>query len=171
MRVKDSNEPEHRVPIQLRWQVQGLTFWARWGWLIILVLSIIALLILIIGIVTPQRFSRSLAVAFVPDREDLDEQSPLPVKQWKGVRSGFFRNARAFLQGDYRLSGKPSGALAALYAEKGGTRVKGNMNMLYRETLDGDWEVVAQDGRRVRPGDIFRIGDKGPYFRIAVRGR
>lgn len=43
--------------------------------------------------------------------------------------------------------------------------------MLYRETLDGEWEVVAQDGRRVRPGDIFRIGDNGPYFRIAVRGR
>jgi hypothetical protein len=169
LRVKDSNEPEHRVPIQLRWQVQGLTFWARWGWLIILVLSIIALLTLIIGIVTPQRFSSSLAVAFVPDREDLDEQTPLPVKQWKGVRSGFFRNARAFLHGDYRLSGKPSGALAALYAEKGGTRVKGNP--LYRETLDGEWEVVAQDGRRVRPGDIFRIGDNGPYFRIAVRGR
>jgi len=169
LRVKGSSEPEHRVSIQLRWQVEGLTFWARWGWLIISILAVIALLTLILGIVTPQRFSGSLAIVFVPEREDLDEQSPLPIKQWKGVGSGFFRNARAFFQSDYRISGKPQGALAGLYAEKGGTRVKGNL--LYRETLDGEWEIVAQDGRKMHPGDIFRIGDQGPYFRIAVRGR
>lgn len=171
LRVKGSNEPEHRVPIRLHWQVQGLTFWQRWGWLILSILAVITLLILIIGFVSPQRFSASLAVTFVPEREDLDEQFPLPIKQWKGVRSGFFRNARAFLQADYRISGKGSGALAALFAEKGGTRVAGIGNPLYRETLDGDWENVAQEGRRVRPGDIFRIGEKGPYFRIAVKGR
>jgi hypothetical protein len=169
LRVKGSNEPEHKVPIQLLWQVEGLTFWQRWSWLIISILVLIALLILIIGILIPQRFSDSLAIVFVPEREDLDEQTPMPIKQWQGVGSGFFRNARAFFQGDYRISGKAQGALAGLYAENGGTKVKGNR--LYRETLDGEWELVIQDGRKVHPGDIFRIGENGPYFRIAVRGR
>ena len=171
LRVSGSHEPEHRVPIRLHWQVQGLTFWQRWGWLILSILAIITLLIVIIGFVAPQRFSASLAVTFVPEREDLDEQFPLPIKQWKGIRSGFFRNAKAFLHADYRISGKGQGALAALCAEKGGTRITGTGNPLYRETLDGDWENVAQERRRVRPGDIFRIGEKGPYFRIAVKGR
>ncbi len=171
LRVKGSNKREHRVDIQLNWQVIGLTFWQRWGWLILSILAILSLLFIVLGFVTPQRFSGSLALVFVPERDELDEQSPLPIKQWKGIGSGFYRNARAFLHPDYRLSNKPLGALAALYAETGGTRVIGTSSPLYRETLDGDWETVIEQGRRTRPGDIFRIGDNGPYFRIAARGK
>lgn len=173
LRVAKSERPEHRVEIRLRWQVQGLTFWQRWGWLILLILAILALLFIILGFVLPQRFQSTLAVTYVPDRAELDEQSPQPVKQWSGVRIGFYRNARAFLHPDFRLSGKPQGAVACLYAERGGARVAPGRGLsLFRETLEGDWEGVAADGRRARAGDVFRIGDRGPYFRITThRGR
>ncbi len=173
LRVAESERPEHRVEIRLRWEVRGLSFWQRWGWLILLILAILAALFIILGFVLPQRFSGTLAVTYVPDRAELDEQSPQPVKQWSGVRIGFYRNARAFLHADFRLSGKPQGAVACLYAERGGARVTPGRGLsLYRETLEGDWESVSADGRRARAGDVFRIGDRGPYFRITThRGR
>ena len=172
LRVAGSALDSHRVPIHLHWQVEGLTFWQRWGRLILTILGILLLLVIIAGYVVPHRFSGSLAVAFVPDREELDEQSPQPVLQWRGVGIGFYRHARAFLHPDYRLSGKAQGALASLHAQRASVDVKpGRSQSLHRESLDGDWENVAPQGRRVRAGDVYRIGDKGPYFRISTRGR
>ncbi len=171
LQVAGSDLAEHRVPIQLSWQVEGLSFWQRWGWLILSVLAALVVAFIVGGFVIPKRFVRSLAVAFVPERDDLDEQSPQPVRQWKGVGIGFYRNARACLQADFRLTGRPSGALAILQARGRSTQVvPGKGSRLFRETLDGDWEVVRPEGHRARGGDVFRVGDQGPYFRIS-RGR
>jgi hypothetical protein len=170
LRVAGTSDPRHAVTVKLRWQVAGLTFWQRWGWLILLILGVLLALFLILGFVLPKRFQRSLAVTFVPDRRELDEQTPQPVAQWKGVGISFYRNARAFLHSNYRLSGNPRGALAGLFAEGAGTRVApGRGGSLFRETLDGGWEAVEGDGRRARGGDVYRIGDSGPFFRISFR--
>jgi hypothetical protein len=170
LRVAGTSDARHAAPVKLRWQVQGLSFWERWGWLILMILGILLVLFIILGFVLPKRFQSSLAVAFVPDRRELDEQTPQPVAQWKGVGIGFYRNARAFLHSNFRLSGNPGGALAGLFAEPAGTRVKpGRGSSLFRETLDGDWESVEGEGRRARGGDVYRIGDSGPFFRISSR--
>ncbi|HKI06081.1 MAG TPA: choice-of-anchor X domain-containing protein [Thermoanaerobaculia bacterium] len=170
LRVAGTKDARHAAPVKLRWQVQGLSFWERWGWLILLILGILLVLFVILGFVLPKRFQSSLAVAFVPDRRELDEQTPQPVAQWKGVGIGFYRNARAFLHSNFRLSGNPGGALASLFAEPAGTRVKpGRGSSLFRETLDGDWESVEGEGRRARGGDVYRIGESGPFFRISSR--
>lgn len=172
LRVAGSDAQEHVVPIRLRWQVKGLSFWQRWGWLILTILGVLLLLFVIAGYVVPQRFQSGLAVVFVPERDELEEQTPQPVRQWKGVGIGFYRNARAFLHPDFRLSGSTQGALAALHAQGGSTNViPGRGLSLYRETLDADWESVAVTGRRARAGDVYRIGERGPYFRIATRGK
>lgn len=172
LRVAGSDAPEHRVTIRLRWQVNGLSFWQRWGWLILLILALLVLLFIILGFVVPHRFHGGLAIVFVPERAELEEQTPQPIKQWKGVGIGFYRDARAFLHADYRVSGHPQGALASLQAERGGARVMpGRGLQLFRETLDADWETTPVEGRRARAGDVYRIGERGPYFRIATRGR
>ncbi|MFL6244786.1 MAG: hypothetical protein ACJ74H_02085 [Thermoanaerobaculia bacterium] len=171
LRVDGSAAAIHRVPIHLRWEVRGLTFWERWGFWILALLAVLILLFIIGGFVLPQRFQGGLALVFVPDRDEIDEQLPQPVKQWGGVRIGFYRNARAFLHADFRLSGNAQGAVAALHADKGGARVlPGRGLTLFRETPGTDWESVPADGRRARGGDVYRIGDRGPYFRIATRG-
>ncbi|ASF47637.1 choice-of-anchor X domain-containing protein [Methylovulum psychrotolerans] len=171
LQVAGSQKPEQQLVLNLRWQVQGLSFWERWGWLVWSILAALVVLSIILGFVLPHRFRGSLALVFVPERDELDEQLPQPVKQWRGVSIGFYRNARAFLQPDYRLSGKANGALAGLFAERSGCRVApGSGVSLFRETLDGDWEPVLTVGCRGRPGDIYRVGSHGPYFRIAVKG-
>jgi hypothetical protein len=172
LRVADSDRKEHFIPVRLRWQVHGLSFWQRWGWLILTILGILLLLAIIGGYVLPQRFQGGLAVVYVPERDELEEQTPQPVRQWRGVGIGFYRDARAFLHPDFRLSGNPQGALASLHAERSGTHVNPGRGMsLYRETLDSDWESVPAQGRRAHAGDVYRIGERGPYFRIATRGR
>lgn len=170
LRVAGTADALHAVPLELRWRVEGLTFWERWGWLILLILGVLLGLFVILGFVLPKRFQSALAVAFVPDRRELDEQTPEPVTQWKGVGIGFYRSARAFLHASFRLNGNPRGALAGLFAEAVGTWVRpGRGTSLFRETLDGDWESLGADGRRARSGDVYRIGESGPYFRISSR--
>jgi hypothetical protein len=168
--VAGSERPEHRVPIHLRWSVRGLSFWERWGGLILLILAVLTVLFVITGFVVPNRFSGTLALSFVPDREELDEQSPQPIRQWRGVGIGFYRDARAFLHPDYRVSGKARGAIASLHARPRGARVapvKGSA--LFRESIDGTWDDVAPEGRPARAGDVYRVGERGPYFRISTR--
>jgi len=171
LQAPDSEPAGPQATLKLRWRVAGLSFWALWGWLAWFILAALALLFALLGFILPQRFRGALAVVFVPDREDLDEQSPQPVRQWQGVGIGFYRNARAYLHADYRLSGQARGALAGLLAERGGNRVlPGNGVALFRESCDGDWEAVPPSGCRCRAGDVFRVGGGGPYFRIATRG-
>jgi hypothetical protein len=166
LHVANSDALEHQLPIHLQWTVKGLTFWERWGWLILSILAVLVIIVIIAGYIVPHRFPAGLALVFVPDYDDLDEQSPQPIKQWKGVGIGWYRNAQAFLHRDYRISGKSHGALAGLHAEKNKRIIIKGSN-IFRETLDGDWEGATK--QKARAGGIYRIGETGPYFRIAVR--
>jgi len=128
-------------------------------------------LLAILAYTLPYDFSPTQALSLGVERADVDEQTPLPIKGWKGVRRGFFRNARGFLHADYRISPKPVGALMEFYAAKGGAFIRPAGGPLYRETFDGDWEQVSAGGRRMRPNEVYRAGDKGPFVRVATRGR
>ncbi len=164
------NSPESRVPIRLKWRVQPLSFWELWGTLILGVLLLLGILFFLYGFIKPERFQRNLAVIFVPERSEIEEQSPQPITQWKGVGIGWYRDARAYLHGNFRISPKSAGALASLHAVRGGTRVDPAAGgLLYRETSDLEWEQVNQNGRRAATSDVFRVGERGPYFKISVR--
>jgi len=163
-------EASHHVPLRLSWQVTRLSFWERWGKILLWLLLVLILLLVILGFVLPHRFQRGLSVALATEREELEEQMPAPLKVFKGTGVGFYRSARAFLQGDFRFSGNSRGALAGLLAEKRMARVIPRGSVLFRQALDGDWEQVVDEGRKVRSGDVYRVGDTGPYFRISTRG-
>lgn len=168
--VAGGEEATRRVPLAVTWELEGLSFWERWWKLLLGLLLVLLALFVASGYILPHRFPAALAVTFVPIRDELDEQSPQPVRQWKGVGIGFYRHARAFLHPDYRLSGSPRGALAGLHAEGRSTRVSpGKGTTLYREALDGGWEDVASAGRTGRAGDVYRVGQDGPFFRIGSR--
>lgn len=168
--VAGSDKATQRVPLALTWEVEGLTFWERWWKVLLALLSVVVVSVVAAGCILPRRFPPALAVTFVPDREELDEQSPQPVRQWRGVGIGFYRHARAYLLPDYRLSGSHRGAVAGLFAERRTARVRPAKGAaLYRESLDGEWESVPPEGRSVRPGDVYRVGETGPFFRIGSR--
>lgn len=168
--LRGGDDTDQTLSIRLHWQVQGLGFWQRWGWLIGSLLAVLAAIVVTLGFALPKRFQKTLAISFVPERDDVDDSPPQPVRGWSGTGSGFYRNARAFLHRDFRISGRAAGALAGLFALGTINRVRGHSGIrLYREDIGGDWTEIAADGEIARMGEVYRIGDTGPFFRLSAR--
>jgi hypothetical protein len=158
------------VDLKLRWKVNGLTFWQRWAWLFGLILLLLLAAFIVYGYIKPYRFSRGMALTFVPEYDELD-QSPQPVSQWRGVHIGFYRNARACLHPSYRITGKTGGALAVLTATADGFSVApGDGMTLSREMEVAEWREIPASGSSGRRGAIYRVGERGPFFRVVNRG-
>jgi hypothetical protein len=163
--------PGSRVEIRMRWRVEALSFWERWGWLILLLLGLALLTWIAYGYIRPFRFARELAISFAPEYADLDDQTPQPLKQWRDIRIGFYRNAKAYFRPDFRITGKKSGAIALLEAgpNRSAFAFPSGGYQLFRETSDGDWEAVPPAGRRVQNGEVYRVGEGGPHIRVTAR--
>ncbi len=75
-------------------------------WPFLLAAALALLLAFVIwGFISPARFPRTLGIMLSPE-EDLDEGFFLLVRSGKGTGSGFYRNARAYISTDFRISGK-----------------------------------------------------------------
>ena len=175
IQLANSAVAHHGLDVHLTWQVDGLSWLERWLWLILTILALIIVAIVVYGFIWPQRFPTGMALAIAADLEDLEEQQAQPITQWKGIGIGWYKHARAYVTSSYRVSKTRAGAVARLQmVPRSGLQIfpEGGSELLY-ETLDGDWEPVAVDGRRARAGDIFRVGplDEGILFRISLRGR
>jgi len=168
--VAGHTEKDTIVEIQTTWTVKPLTFWEKWGWLILLILAAALVFFIIYGWIKPNRFPTGLALQFAPAYEELDDQTPQPVKLWRGVGIGWYRDARACLQDNFRVTSKVKGSVAILQAGKRkAVMVRWGSRTLYREVGLNEWEAVAQNGRRTGHGETYRVGESGPYFRISLR--
>ncbi len=168
--VAGHTEKDTIVEIQTTWTVKPLTFWEKWGWLILLILAAALVFFIIYGWIKPNRFPTGLALQFAPAYEELDDQTPQPVKLWRGVGIGWYRDARACLQDNFRVTPKVKGSVAILQAGKRkAVMVRWGSRTLYREVGLNEWEAVAQNGRRTGHGETYRVGESGPYFRISLR--
>jgi hypothetical protein len=170
LHVRGSQARKQGLHLRLHWEVQGLSFRQRWGWLVLLGLGALVVIFIVLGFILPKRFAPTLAIGFGPERDDLDEYPPQSIRNWRGVGIGFYRNARAFLHPDFRLTGRSQGALAGLYALGAPTRVQAQRGMtLYREDLVSGWTPLPPTGEVARPGEVYRVGDSGPFFRLSAR--
>ena len=170
LRLAGSTSSDAIAPIRVSWVVQGLTWWQRQRRTMLALLSLVVFFIGIYGYVHPQRFPRSLAITFVSRRQEMDQQTPQSIARSGGTGVGWYRDARAYLHQDFRLDGKRAGAVAVLTAISSGTQVQGGEgSTLYRETIEGNWEPLPVGGRRAGGGEVYRVGDEGPFFRISVR--
>ena len=170
LRVDGSSVADQRIDLRLSWTLHGLSFWQRWGWLILSLLGLLLVIIIALGFIVPKRFPRTPALTLVPELDDIDDMPPLAIYRWPGVGIGFYRDARGYIQGDFRLSGKAQGALASIHAEAGGVRLRpGRGSLVYRQEIDGKWEAVDESGENLRIGQVYRVNDNGPYFKVASR--
>lgn len=168
--VNGRSEPDSIVELRFTWSVRALTFWEKWGWLILLILVALLTFIVIYGYIKPYRFPSGLALCFAPAMNELDDQTPQPVRLWRGVGIGFYRDARACLHDTFRIDGKVRGAVAILQAgPRRSVIVKPGSRALYRDVGINEWDQVPPTGRRSGQGEIYRVGDSGPYFRLSLR--
>jgi hypothetical protein len=169
--VNGRQERESQVELRMSWSVRSLTFWEKWGWLILLILAVLLVAIIVYGYIKPYRFATGLALCYAPAMDELDDQTPQPIRVWRGVRIGFYRDARACLHDTFRINGKVKGAVSILQAgPRRSVIVKpGASRPLYREVGVGEWDQVPPTGRRAGQGEIYRVGESGPYFRLSMR--
>jgi hypothetical protein len=108
--------PDSQAALRLSWNVRALSFWERWGWLILSIVGVLMAMFVVYGYIKPYPFPPEMAVSFAPEYADLDDQIPQPLKQWRGVGIGFYRDAWACLHSDFRISQRHKSALAVLRA-------------------------------------------------------
>jgi hypothetical protein len=163
--------PGKQVPLVVRWDVQGLTWWERWRHLILILVGVIALVAIALGWILPHRWPRGMAIACAPSLAELDLQKPVPITTFSGVGIGFYRDARAYVHSNFRISGKREGAVVEVRAAKRGVLLESLGGALFRTDGGRGWNEIKGPPRRGAMGEPYRIGEKGPYFRLQMGRR
>jgi hypothetical protein len=122
--------------------------------------------VLIHGYRSPAAFPRNLAVQVSPE-EDLSEGFPYLIRTQKGTGRGFYRDARAYLTADYRVTGRPANAVARLRADRGGVRLSpaGGQNLLVLAE-EGRWRPLEAGDTAARFGTLYKTESGGLYFQL-----
>lgn len=167
IKVMGSSKSDQAVIFDVSWKVDGLSFLERWWWLLFLILVIILLAILILGYILPQRFQSTLHISMGADEAELEEFVPMQLKRMPKVGIGFYRNARAYIFDDFRVSGKGRGASIKITAHKNSNIIIEAINgrVLQKKNIHQEWESIDSEGI-LRTGEILRVGSGGLYFKL-----
>jgi hypothetical protein len=122
--------------------------------------------IVVHGYWSPSRFQRRIGVVLSPE-PDMDEGVFLLIRRTRGGGAGFYRDAKVFVCDDFRLSGKPSGAVARLRAHRKQVRlVPAPGAGLLRRSADDTWEPVPASETVMRTGVTYRNELGTLYFEL-----
>ena len=141
-------------------------------WMLCLLPFLVAAAVLLLtafiawGFISPARFPRNLGLYLSP-AEDLDEGFLQIICARKGTGSGFYRDARAYIGADFRLSGNRGGALACLIAGRPRPRLKPLPGQpLQRRTPEDDWEPLTETPALIPFGVLHRNEAGSLYFEL-----
>jgi len=141
------------------------THWFTCWWSVIAGgVGVLVGLFIIYGFISPSRFSPRLGVVLSPE-EDMSEGFFHPIRAQRGTGSGFYRDARAYICQDFRISGRAGGALVRLRAE--GKRVRLlPVGMVLRQTVEGEWERLPAEENAARVGTVYRNELGSLFFEV-----
>ena len=118
------------------------------------------------GFWSPARFGPRLGVKLSPE-EDIEEGVFYTLRAQPGTGSGFYRDARAFISADFRLSGSSRGAIARLRAHGPGVLIEAAGGApVFRQTADGEWEMLPAGESKVRFGTLYRDETGKIFFQL-----
>ena len=139
--------------------------WLRCWWpVVVAALALLVAAVLIHGYWSPSRFAPRLGVVMSPE-DDMSEGFFHPIRAVPGSRSGFYRDARIYISGDYRLSRRPPGAVARLRADAKQVRIQ-PLEVVWRQNAEGEWEQIPPGESTARFGDLYRNDRSSLFFEI-----
>ena len=164
----DGSVTEIRAPLHV--EVVGDPFLTcYWQW-IAAALSALTGAVIAYGYIAPSRFGSRDGVQ-ISQEADLNEGYFYPFRAQPGSGAGFYRDARLYLSSDYRVSGKRSNALVRLRADRGRVKIEPAAGQLiWRETIDGEWEELPAEETQARTGVVYRNHEKTLYFELRTGG-
>ena len=177
--IKPRGYEDRAIELPVTLEVVPLTFWERYGRWIKVGLGVFLFLVVLIGLVLPARFKRSLVLGYKDVRDpDLPREGTYPI----GVKAkaGFYRGAKLLLAatGPVRsgavieLTPSPGGGVTG--KPLGGRQIK----ELPREDTSGfgamgePRDVPLTKGTfRCAPGARYEVAGAGLVFWVEARGR
>ena len=121
------------------------------------------------GIYRPSRFRRGTIVQLAATPR-IDEGVAWEIRTVHGSRAGFYRDARVFITGDYRVIGKNRGAVARLRADRGSIMMRPEFGTpLWRKSVGDRWERAADHEEPIEPGVVYKAGDDRLFFELGAR--
>lgn len=164
--VVAEKEGTARVAFPLELTVVPERWWiCHWPWLVLLAALLLAAVV-VHGYWSPARFAPRLGLLLSPEA-DLNEGFFHPIRGTRGTGSGFYRDAVVYVCQDFRLSAKGGDALARLQATRHQPRIRPVAgHVLWRQNVEGEWEVVPPEGAPVRLGTPYRNDASSLFFEV-----
>jgi hypothetical protein len=147
------------------------SFLTCWWPLIVAVLGVIAVGVIIYGFISPSRFPRQAGVMLSPEADINAEGFFHPIRAQRASGPGFYRDAAIYIAQDFRLSGKSSGALARLRADRKLIRIRPvDGASLWKQSADGEWIELPAEESIARAGILYRNDSSSLFFEIRNSG-
>jgi hypothetical protein len=157
--------------VRAYWKVNGVSWLDRNLKYIFGAIGLLLLALWIYGFIWPIGFPGRLALQYAAELDELDEQQSQPLAGIRSARKRWYRHARAYFHNDYRVNGKPRGALVGFAATQAGVTIQPESgNALFRLNSDGEWALVDVAGRRAGVGEVYRANERGPFLRLEQKG-
>jgi hypothetical protein len=124
---------------------------------------------IVAGVYLPSRFRRGVGVQ-VSNTLRIDDGVLYLIRAVRGSRSRFYKDARVFLTMDYRVTGKPRGAVARFRADKQTIMMRPEAGArLFRRATGTKWEPVEEGEIPMEPGVLYRAGESQLYFEFRAQ--
>lgn len=135
-------------------------------WIFIGILLLLAIIFIVLGFIIPSRFSPHLGVMLSPE-EDMSEGFLHRIRSQPGTNAGFYRDAKVYIGLNFKLSNKPSGALACLHARGKKIEIQGVAgHQLYRQTVDASWERLDTKPTTLKLSTLYKDENGTLFFEL-----
>ncbi len=154
--------------VPVTWAVTATGLLACWWIELAGLLTALALLAILWGLLTPNDFDPALSVRIAGKADALRRASSLTLAEQPGGRRGFYRDARLCLLNDGTPVRKPGQALLVIAAgPKGTTRIVKAGGLERQERRTQKWVVVAPEelAQGIEPNVTYRAGPLYLQFR------
>ena len=153
--------------VALRWTVTERSWLScNWWWLAITG-GIGFTLWVIVGFVRPARFPREATIAVAGSDKGLRRAAPQLLREFRGARAGFYRDAKLGIHADGSVNGRLKGALCTLVAtRRQGVLLRGAVEMLDKRTRKWEPPDDLETGHIPSPSATYRAADL--WFKLDV---
>lgn len=129
-----------------------LTFWERWGWLIITLLVILLVAFVVAGYMVPPRFARRLALLVAEGVQELTAATPVGFSSVRGTGRRFWRPSSAGLSIDGVIGSSARASLLLLRADHVAGRVRvferGGRLIVQEPGAETGWRFACNESTR-----------------------
>lgn len=143
--------------VKLVWDVQGRSWFACWGWMLVPFAVILACMAVIYGWIKPHRFPAQAAVRVASKVGDLKRNAAVTLRDLPGSGSGWYRDARIGLFSSGELRRDLRGAAVILRAQGNNVVLEAQGPLEVRNRRTGNFEPVVGVQAAI-PGAIYRAG-------------